>query len=242
MSASFLFDDFPRAALLVLVGGLLVRHGLIRRRISTVAAELPAVRWGGAARLGALALVLVLLVHVAALFAPRAFVGFTGTRTRLYLLEGGGFLVAMVALLAWARVIGGHLGAPGRVGLADSVLLALVALALGSGLITAVLYRWGSQWGVATLTPYARSLAKERPLGELAGQMPFWVRLHLIATFAALAVVPFTRLALRLIVPVHRSGVRLGGWLWRPARAAARYAGTVAARVNPASWIWPEEE
>jgi len=242
VSPTFLFEDFPRAALLVLLGGLVVRGYTVVRRPPALADG--STGWRGPGRLGALALGLLLLAHLAALLAPQALVTITRVHLRLYLLEGSGFLVGVVGLLAWARVMFRHLRAegPSLTGVGDSMLLALVAVALGSGLVTAILYRWASVWGVATLTPYVRSLGRGRPLGVLASQMPFPVQLHLVSTFAALAVFPFSRLALALIVPVHRMGRRLVAWLWQPIRAMARHARAWLVRLNPAAWIWPEEE
>ena len=242
MSPAFLFEDFPRAALFVLVGGLVVRGYAVVRRPPAPSDPPPGWPWPG--RLGALALGLLLLAHLAALLAPQALVTVTRAHLRLYVLEGSGFLVGFVGLLAWARMMFRHLRAegPSLAGVGDSMLLALIALALGSGLVTAILYRWASVWGVATLTPYVRSLGRGRPLGVLASQMPFPVQLHLVSTFAALAVLPFSRLALALIVPAHRLGRRLAGWLWQPLRAAARHARAWLVRHNPGAWIWPEEE
>jgi nitrate reductase gamma subunit len=242
VSASFLFEDLPLAALLVFLGGLVVRACGVVRWPPADGETAPG--WRGLGRLGALALVLVLLAHLVALLAPQALLVITRARLRLYLLEGTGFLVGFVAVLAWARVTVRHLRAegPSLAGVGDSVLLALVALALGSGLVTAIVYRWASVWGVATLTPYVRSLGRGHPLGLLAAEMPFPVQLHLVSTFAALAAFPFSRLSRALIVPVHRVGRRLGAWLMRPGRAAARSARAWLGRHNPAAWIWPEEE
>ena len=240
MSASLLFEDLPRAAFIVLVAGLAVRlHGLLRRP-----PEDPPAGAGRLGRLGGQALLVVVLAHLAALVAPQALLAITGARLRLYVLEGSGFLIGALATLAWLRMMVRHLRAPrlAAADVPDSMLLALVAVALASGLVTAAIYRWGSVWGVATLTPYVRSLGRARPQGLLAAQMPFPVQLHLISTFAALTVLPFSRLSLALLAPVHRMGRWSMAWLGRPLRAAGRFARRSTARLNPAAWIWPEEE
>ncbi|HXU80054.1 MAG TPA: respiratory nitrate reductase subunit gamma [Polyangia bacterium] len=241
MTASFLFEDLPRAALLVLVAGLALRWLALALRPP---AEDTAVGsgWQGLGRLGMVALVLVLVAHLAALLAPQALAAVSRARLRLYLLEASGFLIGLVALLAWARLVVRHLRAqgPSLTAVADSVLLALVAVALVSGLVIAVRYRWASLWGAATLTPYVRSLARGRPMGLLAAPMPLAIQLHLVSTFAALAVLPLSRLSLALLLPLHRSARRLGAWMARPVRAVGRLGRTFLAR--PAAWIWPEEE
>jgi nitrate reductase gamma subunit len=244
VTAAVLFEDFPQAALAVLVGGLALRWLLVARRPVIGAGDLPIPDWRRFGRVGALALVLVLLAHLVALVAPQALVAVSRARLRLYLLEGSGFLVGLAATLAWGRAVLRHLRAegPSLAGLADSTLLALVAVALVSGLVTAVLYRWASLWGVATLTPYVRSLGRAQPLGQLAAPMPFSVRVHLVSTFAALAVFPASRLAPAVIAPLHRLAGLVLSWLARPVKAAARHTRPWLARHNPAAWLWPEEE
>jgi len=244
VTAPFLFEDLPRVALAVLVGGLVLRWLLLARRPLAGNTAAPAPDWRRFGRVGGLALALVVLAHLVALVAPQALAVITRSRLRLYLLEGGGYLVGLVAALAWGRAMVRHLRTEGPTlaGVADSALLALVAVALVSGLVTAVLYRWASLWGAATLTPYVRSLGRSRPLGVLAAPMPFSVQVHLVSTFAALAVFPFSRLAAVLIVPLHRAaGLLLTGLGW-PLKALARAARPWLARHNPAAWIWPEEE
>ena len=108
-------------------GGLVVRgYGVVRR---PPAVEETTPGWRGLGRLGALALILVLLAHLAALLAPQALVAITHAHLRLYLLEGSGFLVGLVAVLAWGRVMLRHLRTegPSLAGIGDSMLLALIA-------------------------------------------------------------------------------------------------------------------
>jgi len=151
VTAPFLFEDLPRVALAVLVGGLVLRWLLLARRPLAGNTAAPAPDWRRFGRVGGLALALVVLAHLVALVAPQALAVITRSRLRLYLLEGGGYLVGLVAALAWGRAMVRHLRTEGPTlaGVADSALLALVAVALVSGLVTAVLYRWASLWGAA---------------------------------------------------------------------------------------------
>jgi nitrate reductase gamma subunit len=243
VTAAFLFEDLPRAALIVLGAGLALRWLVVAGRPMAVNIEARP-DWRRLGRVGALALVLVLLAHLAAVAAPQTLVAVTRARARLYLLEGTGFVIGFVALLAWGRAMLRHLRVegPSLAGLIDSTLLALVAVTLLSGLVTAILYRWASLWGVATLTPYVRSLGRSQPLGVLAAPMPFAVQVHLVSTFAAMAVFPFSPLALAVIIPLHRAAGRLLTGLGWPVKLAGRHIRAWLARHDPGSWIWPEEE
>jgi nitrate reductase gamma subunit len=122
--------------------------------------------------------------------------------------------------------------------IADYALLSLGCVAVVSGLVSAVLYRWGSSWAVATVVPYIRSLLTGVPASELVEQMPFLVRLHVFTWFAMLALVPFTSLAMILV----SAGDRVLLVVARPLAAMGGAGRRTLARLSPARWIWPEED
>src|SRR5262245_19111762 len=76
-------------------------------------------------------------------------------------------------------------------------------VSLVSGLLVAVEYRWASSWGAVILAPYVSSLLRGDPVIDLASQMPFPAQLHVLASFATLAVIPFTRVATFLVAAIH---------------------------------------
>ncbi|MBO0911078.1 MAG: respiratory nitrate reductase subunit gamma, partial [Acidobacteria bacterium] len=120
----------------------------------------------------------------------------------------------------------------------DTVFLALVFVVIVSGLLVAIEYRWASSWGVMTLTPYALSLLRGTPAMNFITEMPFLVQLHVLSTFAAVAVVPLTRLS-ALSVSVLEICVEL---LVRPLSVAQDRAETWFQKFNPSAWFWPDED
>jgi nitrate reductase gamma subunit len=119
----------------------------------------------------------------------------------------------------------------------DTVFLAIVFTILVSGVLIAVFYRWGSSWGAMTLGPYVASLVSGQPAVQLATQMPALVQLHVLATFAAIAVVPLTRLSTFLVACARfdradRQAISRGG------NAVTEWSRT----NNPGRWFWPEED
>jgi nitrate reductase gamma subunit len=111
-----------------------------------------------------------------------------------------------------------------------------------SGLLTAIRYRWGSSWGVSTLTPYGLSLLRGKPAVALVAGMPFLVQVHVFSGFVALAALPFTRVCPLLIVVIRR-GFSLAAKPISAVTAWARRMLEMALRKHhPAAWIWPEED
>ena len=72
----------------------------------------------------------------------------------------------------------------------------------------------------------------------MAAQMPFLVQLHVFSSFAALAVLPFTRLSPFLVLALHRV-LALGG---RPVAATFDVIEAWLRKQNLAARIWPEED
>lgn len=156
------------------------------------------------------------------------------------LLEGAAFALGLLTLAAWCRAVWRHVRraeAWWPVEMAESLFLAMMFVAIASGLGLAVLDRWGSSWGIVTLRPYALSLLARDPKGALVDHLPFLARAHLFATFGAAAIFPATRLAL---FPV-RGIRRLASLCLRPATAVGRAAGVAIARQS-AQVLWNESQ
>ncbi len=169
--------------------------------------------------------------HLVLLGAPEAVLRWNRSLVRLLLAEGVGAGLGSVCLLAvahalWRRLAGSSARA---LSLGDVIATTLLGLAIGTGLLLAVLYRWASSWSVVTLTPYAVSVLTLAPRVELVAATPFLVRLHVVGTYALLAVLPFTTGGSRALVPVQRV-VRTVWTPLAPAYAAAR--ASLAARIR----------
>jgi nitrate reductase gamma subunit len=162
-------------------------------------------RWG---------LGLLLLGHGAAFFAPRLLTAWNRSPVRLILLEGAGIVIGVVVLTGLDRLTRrrprpGDPGANARWQPVEALLLALTALAIVSGLAAAVLFRWGSQWYSMSLLPWFHSLLALHPDVSLVAPLPPLVKLHVLASLGAIAVLPFTRAIFALAWPF----VRLTGLL-----------------------------
>jgi nitrate reductase gamma subunit len=241
-SAEFVFHLWPWSALALCAAGVCVRALVMspdgaaeRRAVAGALDDLLGGRlqWGCVSGLAA--------GHLAALLAPWALVGLGAVTWRLVLLEATGIGLGLAALAAWVRALLRALRSPGRslvTDLGEPLFLAVLGVAVASGVGTALVHRWGSSWSAVTVTPWARSLTTGRPAVELVAGLPSVVRLHLFASFAALAAFPLSRAGALPILALRRA-----------AALAARLARRGLDRLDLgrhgrrlATRLWPEPE
>jgi nitrate reductase gamma subunit len=239
---NFLFSVWPYMSFSLLAVGMAVRYLLEQKRMDAVKTEM-AEAWSvfGGANVWRAGVALLLVVHAAILLLPQFVLAWDRYPVRLYLLEGIAFIAGLAALAGWAKLTWRQVSHGNRsviTELSDTVFLALLLVAIASGVLMAALYRWGSSWGALVLTPYVASILRGRPAPGLAMQMPFLVRLHVFSAFAMLVVLPLTRLAAFFVFALHSTLALMG----RPVSAAIHAAERWLRRHNPAPWLWPEED
>jgi nitrate reductase gamma subunit len=243
-AGSFMFRAWPYVALIVAAAGFAVRLLVTSDSLPAVKRVLPRAQrvylggWGWRA-----CWTLLAAAHIVGLAFPRVILGLTRTPARLFAVEAIGFALGAVVAAACVRSVWLHLRRPARSGwslvsdLADSAFMALLFVGVASGLVAAVIHRWGSAWGAVTLAPYTASLLHGQPAPALVDHLPLLVRLHLFTAFAALAVFPATRLAAFPLAFGHRALAATSRAL-----AAAARPGVAWLRSGPAVWLWPDRE
>ena len=242
MNRNLLFSAWPYVATALFLTGMAVRY-LLDRKHTTVVKEEMAEAWAvfRGSRVWRVSVMVLLLGHACALLFPQTLLAWDRRPERLYLLEAFALTAALAAVAGAATLLWRHLGRTNRSAItefSDTIFIALVLLGIVSGLLMAVVYRWASSWGALVLTPYIASLLRASPASGLVTQMPFVVRLHIFSTFAAIAVLPLTRLAAFLVFAMN-AGLAL---VTRPISATGRATEAWLRRHNPASWLWPEED
>jgi nitrate reductase gamma subunit len=207
-----LFTVAPYLALVVFVIGTAYRLVVTPSTVSSRSSQLLEGRklfWGSISFHAGL--LLVMAGHLLALLVPRGVELWNGAPLRLYLLEITGFALGLWALAGLGILVWRRLSEP-RIQVVtdrmDVVVLALLAVSLVTGLLTAVTHSFGSYWFTSVMTPYFWSLAALSPRPELLADLPWLIKLHVSTFFVLLAIVPFSRL-------VHVPTVPLG-YLVRP--------------------------
>jgi nitrate reductase gamma subunit len=224
-----------------LVAGVLTRYLLASRQPLFPVAEMAVVKAVFRERLFQISIFVLVAGHLVGWLFPGAILSWNSSPVGLYLLEGLALAAGVAAVGSSALLIWRHLERSDRSHVTeffDTLFLALFFTILVSGVLSAVLYRWGSSWGEVTLVPYVASLMRGRPAVQLATQLPPLVQLHVLATFAAIAVVPFTRLSTFLVAVLQSCAVLIS----QPFRAAGNAFAKWSNQHNPGRWFWPDED
>lgn len=204
----FLYGVVPYLAAAVAVVGALRRFRAMRYTVTSSSSQLLEGRlqyWGSVS--WHYAIVLVLLVHLAAIFLPGAVTRLLSAPGRLLAVEVTGLALGVTAL--WGLLVLGlrRLSLLGTTGWADWAVMALLLAQVATGVWTASTARWGLAWFPHVATPWLASLARLAPRTDLVAGLPWPFRFHAVNAFVLVALVPYTRLAHIFVAPVE--------YLWR---------------------------
>lgn len=152
----------------------------------------------------------VLLIHFLAIVIPWPVRWWNSSPLRLYglelaaisfgLLAGAGAVNALVRRASVTRLRSVS-------GVREWVVLILVVVQITTGLAVAILHPWGTAWLSAAASPYFASLLTLDPQVNYMVAASWLTKLHFVNGLVLIALIPFTRLAHLLVLPVS--------YLWR---------------------------
>jgi len=157
--------------------------------------------------------IVLLTGHLLCFLFPSAVLAWNAAPARLFAFELASFaagllMLAGLLILLFRRLASSKLRAV-TTPMDYAVLLVLISQ-VTLGILTALLYRWGSSWFAGLLSPYLASLFKLSPvIGGVANMKPI-IQAHVLLAFVLAALIPFSRLAHILVFPLP--------YLWRPAQ------------------------
>ena len=142
-------------------------------------------------------ILVVLFGHFLALIIPQSIVAWNADPVRLYILELVGLAFGLLALigllvLAFRRFTDARVKKVSTT--ADVILILVLLIQVVLGVVTAIFYRWGSNWLAGSLSTWMWDLILLRPNAALVASLPVVVQLHIINAFVIIAIIPFTRL------------------------------------------------
>ena len=218
-SDTFLFGVFPYLAFAVGLIGSVLRFRGARDTVSSRSSQLlegKLLYWGSVPWHEAI--LPILTAHLLALLIPRTWGALLGVPWRLYALEVTGVALGTWAFIALAVLLVRRVRLRAASSAMDFVVLLLLALQVGTGVVTAFTLRWGSAWYLHTAVPWLVSLAKLEPRIEYAALLPTVVKVHAVGAFLLWAVFPFSRLTHAAVFPVTFLSRAPQLVVWRAAR------------------------
>jgi nitrate reductase gamma subunit len=147
----------------------------------------------------------VLLGHVLGFLMPAKIIAWNAQPVRLYILEGTGLALALMALTGTVLLVSRRFNASRLRAVTsrmDWFVLALLLLQVASGIEVALRLRWGSSWYASNAAPWLFSLCTLHPRAEFILPLPWDAKLHLLNAFLIVALTPFSRLVHALPVPL----------------------------------------
>ncbi|HKB10165.1 MAG TPA: respiratory nitrate reductase subunit gamma [Vicinamibacterales bacterium] len=235
MTDSFIFVVSPYVVAAAAVPVCGIRYLLrVRARSAPVATAAPdhlmTVRSIWAAAIG-----LVAAGHGAVLGFPDLVLRWNHDPIRLLALESAGLIASLVALGSLIAIgIGSTRAQQARRSPADVAGWTLLAVALVSGLASAIMFRWASSWSAVTVAPYLQSLLRLDPAPVLLSRLPLPARIHVFCAVGLLAVAPFTTPVRTIVLePLDRLERRLIVRTARRLIAVRRALDAASTRLEP---------
>lgn len=209
---TLMFEIFPYVALFSAVAVTIYRSIYRPFSISSLSSQLLERRqlfWGSIPFHWGITIILTM--HLVAIFIPQSIVLWNASPLRLYLLEISGIALAVwatfgILVLFWRRVSVERIRAVSTP--MDYVVIALLMVALVTGLIIATYYRWGSYWFTGIFSPYVIGILTFRPDAAPLVPLPFTIKLHVFNFYLLGLAFSFSRLVHIITWPL--------GYLLRP--------------------------
>lgn len=219
---AFLFGVVPYLAVVVMVVGAFRRFRTMRYTVTTSSTQLLEGRlqyWGSVS--WHYAILLVLLLHLCAIFLPGLVAGLLSSPGRLLAIEVTGFALGLTALWGLVVLAVRRVTLRGETTWLDWTVMALLLLQVATGVYVAASARWGLAWFTFVATPWLGSLARLAPRVDLMVNLPLPFKLHALNAFVLLALVPYTRLAHMVVAPLEYLWRLPQVVIWRRPRPAA---------------------
>lgn len=156
-------------------------------------------------------IIIILLGHILGLFIPKSILLWNAVPVRLYVLELTALALGFLALFGLLALIYRRL-TNSRVKAVtsgwDVLVLIILLIQVVTGIGNAILYRWGSNWYVATAVPWMWSILKLQPNVDLVANLPLITKTHIFNALLFIGLIPFSRLAHFVVINPYKYLVR----------------------------------
>ena len=194
---SILFGQFPYLVLTIAVVGTIYRYNSNRFSWSSQSSQFlenktlfyGSVPW----HYGNMA---VLLFHIVTIFIPSGVLAWNSVPVRLYLLEVSGLAFGLLALFGLLVAFNRRLTSSRIRAVTtswDIIVLVVLIIQVVTGIGTALMYKWGSNWYAASAVPWIRSIITLQPNVAYVESLPLLTKIHIFNALVFIGLIPFTR-------------------------------------------------
>ena len=202
-----LFAVFPYTCLAIFLIGSIYRYKYRPFTVSSLSSQfLEGKKLFLGSQLFHWGLFILFFGHLIAFLFPASVMLWGGQPVRLMILEITAFVFGLSAFFGLMLLIYRRL-TDRRVQMVtnkmDFVVYVVLLVQIISGLLVAYTNRWGSAWFAAFLTPYLRSIFVFNPqIDAIASVTSLSLKIHVIAAFSLIGIIPFTRFMHFLVYPL----------------------------------------
>lgn len=156
-------------------------------------------------------IITILLGHILGLIVPRALLLWNSVPVRLYILELTALALAFLALFGLLAFIYRRLTNTRVKALTSSwdvLLLIVLIIQVVTGILNAIMYRWGSNWYAGAAVPWIWSVFRLNPNVDFVANLPLITKVHIFNAMIFIGLIPFTRLVHFIVINPYKYLVR----------------------------------
>jgi len=193
-------------AIFVFIVGTLYRLRAMRHAAATFAPQLREARlllWESIP--WHLGIIIILLAHLIELIARYPWQLLVDRPFALWLFEGLGLALSVTSFVGLSALLIQRFASPrlrAMIGPIDIILLGVLLWVVGTGIGTAIAYRWGTAWSTSTTVPYVISLLALHPRPDYVSALPWTAQAHIVGGWIFLLLLPFSRFLYLFLLPL----------------------------------------
>ena len=205
MNGVLLFIALPYLAIFSLLFGSIYRYNFYGFRVSSYSSQLlESERLYFGSRPFHWGIIFLFFGHLIGFLFPRSVIAWNGLPVRLYILEITALTFAIISLIGLVILILRRIQVK-RIRVVttrmDIFVYMILLVQIVTGIWVAYFFRWGSAWYTLIMTPYLRSILAFTPDIAAIIALPLMIKVHLVAAFVFIGMIPYTRFMHFLVYP-----------------------------------------
>ncbi len=194
---SFLFGGVPYVFIMIAIVGTIWRYASNRYSWSSLSSQFleNKVLFYGAFPWH-FGIILILLAHIFAIFFPGVVLAWNAEPVRLAILEVSGLALGFLAgfgllMFIYRRLTDSRVRAVTSSW--DVLIIIVLIIQVVTGVLTAILFKWGSSWFAASAVPWIWSVIVLQPDTSFIANLHIITKIHIFNAMVFILLIPFSR-------------------------------------------------